>query len=58
MASEDPSEALADLMSDAQHIERQLKQCIQIGQEMLDRNKNLINENKSLLLENERLSLE
>lgn len=44
----DPTEALADMMAEAQNLEKNLKQCVEIGSFMIDRNKELVDDNRRM----------
>ncbi len=44
--NDDPTEALSDLMVEAQNLEKSLKQCAEIGSFMIERNKELIDDNR------------
>ena len=44
----DPTEALADMMTEAQNLEKNLKQCVEIGSFMIDRNKELVDDNRRM----------
>lgn len=41
----DPTEAMADTVAEAQQLEKTLRQCVQISQFMVDKNKELVEDN-------------
>ena len=48
MSYEDPSDAISFILDAVQEVETTLKQCVEIGSFVLDRNKELIEENRKL----------
>ena len=47
-SKQDPTEELIDINIDIQKMERQFKECVEIGMFLLNKNKELENETKNL----------
>ena len=45
---EDPSEAIGFILGEVQEVENTLRQCVEIGSFVLERNKELIAENRKM----------
>ena len=55
---EDPSEAIGFILGEVQEVESKLRQCVEIGSFVLDRNKELIAEHRKMQISVETMQFE